>query len=168
MMTQFAPAKIQTAIPSSSDHEAEPLCRKFGVVEGIVSHGQKLGRTLGYPTANIAIRHERGFRFGVYATRSRLQDGRWRDGVANIGCNPTTGLVLPRLEVFLFEFDEDIYDQALRTELVAHIRPELKFESLEALVEQIGQDVVEAKRLLEKLPPATAASQLCPIGRKRR
>ena len=66
-------------------------------------------------------------KFGVYATRTRLADGRYLAGVANIGVNPTTGEVEPRLEVFLFDFDEDIYGEIIETELVAFLRPEETF-----------------------------------------
>ena len=124
--------------------------RGLSTIRGIVQRGQQLGRQLGFPTANVALETGARFRFGVYATRSRLQDGRLYPGVANIGCNPTTGLVLPRLEVFLFGFDEDIYDQMLVTELVAFLRPEWKFSGLDPLIEQIKRDVGDAKRRLEE------------------
>jgi riboflavin kinase/FMN adenylyltransferase len=121
---------------------------RLGVVNGVVTRGQQLGRQLGFPTANVALHREDHHRFGVYATYSTLQDGRRIAGVANIGCNPTTGLVLPRLEVFLFNFDEDIYDQWLSTDLIAFIRPELKFDGLASLSDQIARDVVEAQHIL--------------------
>jgi riboflavin kinase/FMN adenylyltransferase len=117
-------------------------------IRGEVVHGRKLGRTIGYPTANILLGSLQPPRFGVYATRTRLPDGRVLPGVANVGINPTTGVVSPRLEVWLFDFDEDLYGQILDTDLVAFLRPEAKFDSLEIMIEQIGRDVEEARALL--------------------
>ena len=87
-------------------------------------------------------------RLGSYATRTRLADGRVVPGVANIGENPTTGLVDARLEVWLFDFDEDLYGQTIETELVAFIRPEARFASLDDLIRQIGDDAARAKAIL--------------------
>jgi riboflavin kinase/FMN adenylyltransferase len=87
-------------------------------------------------------------RFGVYATRTRLVDGRELPGVANLGVNPTTGEVEPRLEVFLFDFDEDIYGETIETDLVAFQRPEEKFDLVEAMIAQIRLDVRLAHDLL--------------------
>ena len=87
-------------------------------------------------------------RLGIYATRTVLPDGRKIDGVASIGRNPTTGLVDPRLEVWLFDFDEDLYGQNLETELVAWLRPEEKFDSLKALTAQVLKDAEAAKAVL--------------------
>ncbi len=101
---------------------AQILGRPFAI-EGVVVEGQHLGRKLGYPTANVLLGDYVRPRLGSYATRTRLADGRLVPGVANIGQNPTTGLVDARLEVWLFDFDEDIYGQTIETELVAFIRP---------------------------------------------
>ncbi|HEY2482372.1 MAG TPA: riboflavin kinase [Caulobacteraceae bacterium] len=119
-----------------------------GSIRGVVVHGRRLGRELGYPTANVLLGEGAGFAFGVYATRCRLADGRRLHGVANIGCNPTTGVVSPRLEVFLFDFDEEIYGEVLETELVEFIRPELIFAGIPALIAQIRRDVEIAKVIL--------------------
>jgi len=87
------------------------------VITGIVQHGRKLGRTIGFPTANLSLR---GFllpKFGVYAAVACLEDGRRLEGAANAGVNPTVGEVDPVLEIFLFDFDEDIYDRVLSVAL---------------------------------------------------
>ncbi len=110
--------------------------------------GQQLGRTLGFPTANIEMGDYVTPKLGVYATRTRLPDGRLQPGVANLGRNPTTGLVKTRLEVFLFDFNEDLYGQILETDLVEFLRPELKFDGLEALIVQMNQDSATARALL--------------------
>jgi riboflavin kinase/FMN adenylyltransferase len=123
------------------------LGRPFAI-EGVVVEGQHLGRKLGFPTANVALNGYVKPRLGSYATRTRLPDGRRLPGVANIGENPTTGLVAARLEVWLFDFDEDIYGQTIETELVAFLRPELKFDGLEALVAQVMVDAEQARGLL--------------------
>jgi riboflavin kinase/FMN adenylyltransferase len=126
---------------------AEILGRPFAI-EGVVVEGQKLGRQLGFPTANVALGDYVQPMLGVYATRTRLPDGRRLPGVANIGRNPTTGLVEPRLEVWLMDFDEDLYGQTIETELIEFQRPEVKFDSLDALVAQIAADAAQARALL--------------------
>lgn len=126
---------------------AEILGRPFAI-EGVVEEGRKLGRQLGYPTANISLGDYVRPRLGIYATRSRLPDGRVLGGVASLGTNPTVGPVEPRLEVWLFDFDEDIYGQVLETELIAYLRPERKFVNVEAMTAQVKADAEEARRLL--------------------
>ena len=127
---------------------AEILGRPFAI-EGPVQRGRQLGRKLGFPTANVDMADYVSPRFGVYATRTRLSDGRVIDGVANIGVNPTVqGITRPLLEVWLFDFDEDIYDRIIETDLITFLRPEEKFESLEAMTEQVMADARRARELL--------------------
>jgi riboflavin kinase/FMN adenylyltransferase len=126
---------------------AQILGRPFAI-EGEVVNGRQLGRTLGFPTANVALDDYVVPRLGIYATRTRLPDGREIPGVASIGVNPTVGEVEPRLEVFLFDFDEDLYGQTVETDLVAFLRPEEKFDTLEALVAQMHDDARRARELL--------------------
>jgi riboflavin kinase/FMN adenylyltransferase len=121
-------------------------------IEGVVQKGRQLGRQLGFPTANVPLVDYVAPRFGVYATRTRLTDGRQLDGVANIGVNPTTGEVEPRLEVWLFDFDGDIYGETIETDLIAFLRPEEKFDSIEIMVEQIHDDERQARRILAGTP----------------
>lgn len=131
--------------------EVEKAARILGrpfAIEGVVVEGQHLGRQLGFPTANVPLGDYVRPRLGSYATRTRLADGRLVPGVANIGENPTTGLVDARLEVWLFDFDEDLYGQTIESELVAFIRPEARFDSLDALVRQIAEDAAKAKAIL--------------------
>lgn len=127
---------------------AEILGRPFAL-EGAVQRGRQLGRKLGFPTANVHLADYVVPRFGVYATRTRLPDGRELPGVANIGVNPTVeGITVPLLEVWLFDFDEDIYDQVIETDLIAFLRPEEKFASLEVMTEQVLRDAAEARKVL--------------------
>jgi riboflavin kinase / FMN adenylyltransferase len=127
---------------------AEILGRPFAI-EGPVQRGRQLGRKLGFPTANVALGDYVAPRFGVYAVRTRLSDGREFDGVANVGMNPTVhGIDHPLLEAWLFDFDEDIYDRIIETDLIAFLRPEEKFESLEAMTKQVMADAKRARDVL--------------------
>ncbi|HUN38846.1 MAG TPA: bifunctional riboflavin kinase/FAD synthetase [Acetobacteraceae bacterium] len=121
-------------------------------IRGEVAHGDKRGRTIGFPTANIALgRHLEPAR-GVYAVRVRLPDGTTRDGVANIGRRPTVNAgPESRLEVNIFDFEGDLYGAELSVALVAYIREEQRFPGLEALKAQIAKDAAEARRLLAAL-----------------
>jgi riboflavin kinase/FMN adenylyltransferase len=143
---KFSSSAVREALHAGQPDKAALILGRFFAVEGEVVRGQQLGRTLGFPTANVALGDYVVPKLGVYATRTRLADGRSLPGVANLGRNPTTGLVEPRLEVFLFEFDEDLYGQTIETELVRFIRPELKFDGLAALIEQMHKDSTEARR----------------------
>lgn len=128
---------------------AEILGRPFAI-EGPVQRGRQLGRKLGFPTANIDLGDYVSPKFGVYATRTRLSDGREFAGVANIGVNPTVqGVTRPLLEVWLFDFDEDIYDRVIETDLIAFLRPEEKFDSLEIMTAQVMKDAETARQVLE-------------------
>jgi riboflavin kinase / FMN adenylyltransferase len=149
-LEKYSSSAVREALHAGAvDKAAKVLGRPFAI-EGEVVKGQQLGRTLGFPTANVALDDYVVPRLGVYATRTRLPDGRDIPGAANLGRNPTTGLVEPRLEVFLFDFDEDLYGQVIETDLIHFIRPELKFDGLDALVKQMGKDCDEARRWTER------------------
>jgi riboflavin kinase/FMN adenylyltransferase len=146
---KFSSTAVREALREGRPEEAARILGRPFAIEGEVVRGRQLGRQLGYPTANVALDDYVVPKFGVYATRTRLPDGRKLPGVANIGVNPTVdGAIAPRLEVWLFDFDEDIYDQIIETDLVAFQRPELKFASLEEMTAQILQDAAEARRIL--------------------
>lgn len=129
------------------DRAAAILSRPFAI-EGVVQRGDQRGRTIGVPTANIPLNDYMRPAFGVYATRTRLPDGRLIDGVASLGLNPMFPLAEPRLEVWLFDLDEDIYGQTLDTQLIAHLRSEADFADLETLKAQIAQDAEAARQAL--------------------
>ncbi len=118
-------------------------------IRGIVAHGDARGRTIGFPTANIALgRHLEPAR-GVYAVTVRLPNGIWHPGVANIGRRPTVNEgPESRLEVNVFGFDDDIYGAELSVALHAYIREERRFSGLDALKTQIAADAEKARRLL--------------------
>jgi riboflavin kinase/FMN adenylyltransferase len=117
---------------------------------GHVVRGQALGRTLGYPTANLRIRAEPSPLTGVLATWARINDGPWLPGVSNLGRRPVVGGRDPLLEVHFFDFDEDIYGQRLDVQFVAKLREETNFDSLEALVEQMKKDEGVARAVLAR------------------
>lgn len=147
-IAKFSSSAVREALKAGHPERATEILGKPFAIEGVVVEGQKLGRQLGFPTANINGGDYVRPRLGSYATRTRLADGREIPGVANFGVNPTTGLVEARLEVWLFDFDEDLYGQTIETDLVAFLRPELKFEGLEALIDQIGKDADAARKIL--------------------
>lgn len=123
-------------------------------VEAEVIGGQKLGRTLGYPTANMALPPETELKPGIYAVRFRRPDGTLHDGVASFGYRPTVtddGAAL--LETFLFDFSGDLYGEVCSVSFFGNLRDELKFDGLEALVAQIKQDEEEARALLSGVKP---------------
>ena len=145
---KFSSSTVRQALKAGNPERAAEILGRPFAIEGVVVEGQHLGRTLGYPTANIGAGDYVRPKLGVYATRTRLADGREVPGVANFGENPTTGLVEARLEVFLFDFDEDLYGQTIETDLIAFLRPELNFSGLETLVDQIKLDVAQARKRL--------------------
>ncbi|ABI61365.1 Riboflavin kinase [Granulibacter bethesdensis] len=138
------------------ERAAQLLGRPWGI-RGIVSHGDKRGRTIGFPTANIPFgRHLEPAR-GVYAVTARLPDGTEYPGVANIGRRPTVNEgPESRLEAHLFDFSGDLYDQDITVSLHAFLRAERKFAGLDDLRGQIAQDATEARKLLDQLPARQA------------
>ena len=130
------------------ERAAHVLGRPFSL-EGVVVHGDKLGRTIGFPTANIALSDYVVPRHGIYATRTRLSDGREVAGVAYVGRRPTVDLgTQERLEVHLLDFDEDLYGQTLETDLIHFLRGDAKFDSLDEMITQMDADKLEARRRL--------------------
>ncbi|MEO8811570.1 MAG: bifunctional riboflavin kinase/FAD synthetase [Caulobacteraceae bacterium] len=144
---KLSSSAVREALRQGRPEAAAAILGRPFAIEGVVQKGRQLGRRLGIPTANVLLGDYVSPRFGVYATRTTLSDGRRRPGVANIGVNPTTGVVEPRLEVWLFDFDEDIYGETIETELIAFLRPEEKFPTIEAMMVQIAVDEAEARRL---------------------
>ncbi len=123
-------------------------------VESEVIGGQKLGRTLGYPTANMALAPETELKAGIYAVRFRRPDGSIRDGVASFGYRPTVtdnGAAL--LETFVFDFSGDLYGEVCSVSFFGHLRDELKFDGLDPLVAQIRRDEEEARAVLSGVRP---------------
>jgi riboflavin kinase / FMN adenylyltransferase len=141
-------SRIRAALEAGDCVAAARLLTRPFTIEGRVQHGDKLGRTIGFPTANIALGDYLRPRYGIYAARARLPDGRVLNGAANLGIRPTFDPPKELLEMFLFNFSESLYDAVIEVELHAFLRPETKFDSLEALTAQMDKDCDEAKRLL--------------------
>jgi riboflavin kinase/FMN adenylyltransferase len=129
---------------------AELLTRPF-TLRGTVEHGAKLGRTLGFPTANLTLGDYLRPAYGVYAVRA-LVDGRWADGVANLGIRPMIEPPLELLEVHLFDWVGDLYGRVIDVALVAYLRPEWKLDGLVELTAQIARDVEAARAELAVAP----------------
>lgn len=126
-------------------------------VEAPVIGGQKLGRTLGFPTANMQLPPETELKAGIYTVRFRCADGTLYDGVASYGRRPTvTDNGAPLLETYVFDFSGDLYGQTCSVSFLGHLRDELKFDGLDALVAQIKRDEEEARALLSGIQPLGA------------
>ncbi|MBV6417104.1 MAG: Riboflavin biosynthesis protein RibF [Steroidobacteraceae bacterium] len=129
------------------DDAARLLGRRY-TMRGRVARGEQLGRTLGFPTANLRLRRRRSPLGGIFAVRVHgIARGAW-PGVASLGTRPTVGGVEPWLETYLFDFAADIYGREIEVEFVAKIRDEAHFATLEAMVGRMHDDVSEARRLL--------------------
>jgi riboflavin kinase/FMN adenylyltransferase len=147
----YSSTSIREALRAGWPSEAAELLGRAWEIEGTVEQGDKRGRTIGFPTANVALGEHLRPRFGVYAVRA-LIDGQeskgWRNGVANLGRRPTIGKLQENFEVHVFDFDGDLYGKTLRAALVDFIRPEMKFSGLDQLKAQIAADANAARAIL--------------------
>lgn len=149
----FSSTRAREAIARADVAEAERVLGRPHELSGVVAPGDRLGREIGFPTANLEGTEETLPPHGVYAVRVIREATRARhDGVLNVGVRPTVGGVALRVEAHLFDFDEDLYGERLRVELVAHLRPEQRFAGVDALTEQIRADVARARALLSARP----------------
>ncbi|MEM7068610.1 MAG: bifunctional riboflavin kinase/FAD synthetase [Pseudomonadota bacterium] len=146
-------SRIRECLSSGNLAEANGLMGYTYRVSGEVIKGKQLGRTLGYPTANISLPAETRLKHGIYAVRARLQDGTFHDGVASYGRRPTFDNGEALLETFIFDFKGDLYGQQITVFLDAWLRGEEKFDTVEALVEQMDKDSDEARAYLATLGP---------------
>ncbi|MDB5421351.1 MAG: riboflavin biosynthesis protein RibF, partial [Brevundimonas sp.] len=145
---KLSSSAVREALKAGDMARAIAILGRPFAIEGEVIHGDKRGRTIGVPTANVAIGDYMRPAYGVYATRTRLPDGRIIDGVANLGVRPMYEIDTPLLEVWLFDFSGDLYGQTVETELVAFLRGEMNFDDLDALKVQIDADAVAARAVL--------------------
>src|ERR1700753_2670053 len=144
---------IRMALAEGQVDEATAMLGGPWFINGEVIHGEKRGRDLGYPTANIRLDKNCGLRHGIYAVRVGLGDQRL-DGVASFGRRPTFDNGAPLLEVFLFDFKGDLYGRHLDVAFIAFLREELKFDGLDALVRQMNADRRPARERLAAAPEA--------------
>lgn len=148
-------SRIRQALSDGDVALANGLLGYRWFVDAKVRHGDKRGRDLGYPTANLALASECPLAHGIYAVRTKLGD-RFIDGVASFGRRPTFDNGAPLLEVHLFDFKEDLYDRDLRVHLISYLRGEEKFDSAEALIAQMDRDSEEARAALASIRPLSA------------
>jgi riboflavin kinase/FMN adenylyltransferase len=138
---------IRAALSAGEIGRANALLGHAWFVTSDVIHGEKRGRTLGYPTANLALLPGTAPRFGIYAVRLGI-DGRWHDAVASFGRRPTFDNGAPLLEVHVFDFAGNLYGQAVDIVFAGFIRDELKFDGLEPLIAQMDRDSHTARAML--------------------
>jgi riboflavin kinase/FMN adenylyltransferase len=141
-------SRIRAALHTGDCTTATRLLTRPFAIQSSVIHGDKLGRTIGFPTANVDMTDYVRPRYGIYAVRGRLPDGRMLDGAANLGIRPTFDPPKELLEPYFFDFSGDLYGQQIEVELHSFIRPEAKFDSLEALTAQMDRDCDTARDLL--------------------
>jgi len=147
----YSSTKIRDYLATGRPGLAAALLGRPFEIEGRVEKGDQRGRTIGFPTANLTLGAYLRPSFGVYAVRAGLGDGdapEWFDAVANLGVRPTVDGRKLLLEVHLFDASRDIYGQHLRVALIEYIRPERRFDGLDALKAQIGEDCFAARRIL--------------------
>jgi len=138
---------VRRALSEGRVVEAAELLGSPWFVSGEVVHGEKRGRTLGFPTANMKLDPACGLKHGIYAVRARVE-GQLVDGVASFGRRPMFDDGAPLLEVFLFDFDGDLYGRTIEVALIGWIRPEQKFDSVETLKRVMASDSAQARDAL--------------------
>lgn len=142
---------IRAFLRDGNIKEAQNLLGRKWQVSGEVVMGAQIGRTLGFPTANLKLPENIELRHGIYAVFVTREDGDILQGVASFGRRPTFDNGAPILETFIFNFDEEIYGEIITISFVEWIREELKFDGVEPLIVQIKDDVDRAKAILKKL-----------------
>ncbi len=149
---KISSTEIRDALKSGKPDVAARLLGHPWAVEGRVEHGDKRGRTIGFPTANMRLVDCLQPAFGIYAVRAKLFEDdavvSVHDGVANFGIRPMFETQVPLLETYLFDFAGDLYGKHMAVEFVAYLRPEAKLDGLEALKAQIAKDTDDARRIL--------------------
>ncbi len=143
-------SRIRDALKSGDCTEAASLLTRPFAVRGTVQHGDKNGRKLGFPTANLPLGTYLRPRYGIYAVKGRLPDGRLLGGAANLGIRPTFDPPVELLEPHFFDFSEDLYGAEIEVEFHHFLRGEAKFDSLDALMVQMDIDCEAARAFLAK------------------
>jgi riboflavin kinase/FMN adenylyltransferase len=145
-------SRIRDALKAGECEEAARLLTRPFAIRGEVIHGDKRGRAIGYPTANIELGPYLRPRFGVYAVTGRLADGTELKGAANVGVRPMFDPPRELLEPYFFDFEGDLYGQEIEVALHHFLRPEMKFDFLDALKAQMAEDCEQARNLLSAPP----------------
>lgn len=147
----FSSTAIRQALAEGRPHDAARMLGHWHRIEGLVEHGDKRGRVLGFPTINLSLDDLHRPHYGVYAVTVDVLDGPFQGsypGCASIGERPTFGVNRPNLEVHLLDFAGDLYGAEVSVALMEFLRPELRFDAVEALVVQMREDVRETRRKL--------------------
>jgi len=145
---------IRTALSEGLPRDAAKMLGHWHRIEGPVIHGEKRGRQLGYPTANMSLEGLHVPRLGVYAVSVDVLDGPHvgsYNGVASLGVRPMFNGEEPNLETFLFDFTGDLYGAEMSVALIDFLRPEAKFDGLDALIAQMDNDSAQARAILAAL-----------------
>jgi riboflavin kinase/FMN adenylyltransferase len=145
---RISSGRVREALVDGDTSTATRMLSRDYAIEGVVQQGDRRGRELGYPTANLPLGDYQRPRYGVYAVRVTLDDGTEHPGVASLGIRPTFEPPQELLEAFLFDFAEDLYGRRIEVALHAFIRDERKFDDAEALIVTMQEDEAEARRLL--------------------
>ncbi len=145
---RISSARIRQFLQAGDPAAATRLLSRPFAIEGQVIHGDKRGRELGWPTANMELGNYLRPKYGIYAVRVKLDDGREHDGVASLGIRPSFEPPQELLEAAIFDIDEDLYGRTIEVALHSYLRPELKFDGLEELRNQMDADAARARELL--------------------
>jgi len=146
--TPVSASAIRAALGAGDLDSVQHQLGRYYSLRGPVVHGAHRGRDLGFPTANVGVTADRALpALGIYATWAWVGETR-HASATSVGTNPTFGVAQPTVETYIVDFEGDLYDQTLRIEFVARLRPEQKFEGIEPLIAQIQRDVDEARRIL--------------------
>lgn len=148
----YSSTRVRERLGDADPRGAAAILGRDFEIEGRVARGEARGKSIGFPTANIPLGAYLRPALGVYAVRAAIEQENgeiWLDGVANIGVRPTFGSDGVVLEVFLFDFDDDLYGKRLRVRLVDFLRPEKKFYGVDDLKAQIAQDSAKAQKILQ-------------------
>lgn len=154
--TPISSTAIRAALTDGRPRDAAAMLGHLHRIEGEVIHGEKRGRELGYPTANMGVAGLHLPRHGVYAVRADVLTGQHKGsymGAASLGVRPMFGVNQPNLETYLLDFKGDLYGSHLSIGFVEHLRPELKFDGLPALITQMNADCDRARDLLTQKAP---------------
>lgn len=146
----YSSSRIRALLRQGDFDGAEKLLGWPWQIEAAVVHGDRRGRTLGYPTANQNVPEYARIPYGIYAVRVLVEgETAWREGVANFGIRPMFQIPQPIFETFIFDFSDEIYGKEMRVRPVKHLRPELSFSGIPALVAQMKEDCITAKAVLK-------------------
>lgn len=151
---EISSTAIRRALSDGRPRDAKAMLGHWHRIEGEVIHGEKRGRALGYPTANMSVAGLHLPAFGVYAVRADVLTGPLAGsymGAASLGVRPMFGVNTPNLETYLLDFKGDLYGQHLSIGFVDYLRPELKFDGLPALITQMAADTARARHILGAL-----------------